>query len=746
MRLISVDSSRDKSKEITEHAPKRPAERWHKINTQSLGLALLLGIAGLLLNLIPIPLFANVQLILGNTAYLIVAILLGPWYALLSALLCALGLLVAWGTPHVLLLFPLEALIVGFAKRKNVYALHASFLYWVFIGMPLFFGYAHLLTDLPDEGIVFIMLKQGINGIFYASVAALMVILIPRLRSLYIGIAKPKRRAYGAQLTYLFTLTTTLALLIFTLVFNHIFIEKQQKLLDQKLQDTAYQVAQMTSDYIRSHMDAVDNAANWLSQLNTHQQQRQALLSTLHNAYPGFIGMRITDDQGRVTASSPTSKLQAPFANYFKEALYDKKPLVSPVFLRVGIGSEPILALRAPLYDSQSRNRPIGILEGSLNLTHFANIDLNMSRDRASAMVLLDDQKRVLYSSANLKLTPLTHFNFSLSGQQYKTRLPMINIKDLNNDNPEFVYAEQALDNGWHLYIFQPFSPLLALVQQQYQTTFVLLGLSLLAIGYIVSLLSQLVTKPLFTIAKHFSQLGKSEAINPDINGETPEEIFSLYQTLKTSRQELIRYQLELEEKVALRTHELELLNTKLQHLAERDPLTGLFNRRYVQTRFADIQDHCQRSAEAITVAILDLDLFKHINDTHGHLAGDECLKVLSTQLLSTFKRDTDLLCRYGGEEFLLILPLCNALKIEEHLNEFRERLARIEMINPQDKQTFHVTASIGAIIANASYSDSLEVWVRQADANLYKAKESGRNKVICTLITDLKLQRASLS
>lgn len=78
---------------------------------------------------------------------------------------------------------------------------------------------------------------------------------------------------------------------------------------------------------------------------------------------------------------------------------------------------------------------------------------------------------------------------------------------------------------------------------------------------------------------------------------------------------------------------------------------------------------------------------------------------------------------------------MCNALKVEAHLNEFKRQLAGTVIINPQDHRSFKVTASIGAVIANATYSDSLEYWLKQADNNLYLAKEQGRDRVVCSLI-----------
>jgi len=102
-------------------------------NPAHLKLATLLGLIGLIINLYPIPLSANVQLILGNTAVVIVAILLGPWYALFTAFFTATGLMLIWSSPHVYIVFLLEALWLGFVRRKDAHILYASISYWLLV-------------------------------------------------------------------------------------------------------------------------------------------------------------------------------------------------------------------------------------------------------------------------------------------------------------------------------------------------------------------------------------------------------------------------------------------------------------------------------------------------------------------------------------------------------------------------------------------------------------------------------------
>jgi diguanylate cyclase (GGDEF)-like protein len=141
----------------------------------------------------------------------------------------------------------------------------------------------------------------------------------------------------------------------------------------------------------------------------------------------------------------------------------------------------------------------------------------------------------------------------------------------------------------------------------------------------------------------------------------------------------------------------------------DRDPLTQLYNRRFAENKFAELREFCHRSGQAITIAILDLDFFKNVNDSYGHQAGDECLKVVAQALSKHFTRDTDIVARFGGEEFILILPMSNALNREQHLNAFRVSLGDTIINSPQDHQTFSVTVSIGAITANANYDKSLD-------------------------------------
>ncbi|MCL1064845.1 diguanylate cyclase [Shewanella benthica] len=716
-----------------------------QINRQHFKFSLFLGLFGLIANLYPIPLFGNVQLILGNGVFVIVAILLGPWYALFTALLCSIGLFISWSSPHVFIIFCLEAIWLGFARRKDIYSLYADIGYWLLLGMPLFVLYASIFSTLPESHLSFITLKQGINGLICAAVGSLAVTIISELWHLEGKVKDKRRRSFNAQLTYSFSLVLTISLLGSALIFNHQVITKQQESLQRNLHDSVTHLGLATEVFLETHERAIDNASRWLSLSGTENISGwQSKLVKLHQSYPGFATMLVTNADARIIAASPLSalgvdkvlskELSVEDRHYFQEAFFNQITYISPAFLGRGFGTDPIVAISAPFYHSNEPNQPTGIIEGSLDLTTFAQIEQTNEVYQDQLMILIDEAGRVIYSSAALGLTPLSEFIWAESGKDYKTSLPMINLRDIDNPNPEFIYDSYTLDNQWKLYVVKPFSPLLKLFESQYITTFAVLILSIIITVILTRVLSIRLTQPLGVIANKFAEYGHSKAADYHINEESPIEFLNLYQSIKKSKQELISYQLELEEKVAIRTFELQKANAKLQILVEKDELTSLYNRRYAEVKFRTTQDFCQRSDEVMALGILDIDNFKSINDTYGHQGGDECLRVLSKEMKKYFKRDTDVIARYGGEEFLLILPFCNVLMIEEHLNEFRNKVKALAIENPNDKRLITMTVSIGALVNNAKYSTELDAWFKQADLNLYLAKNQGRDKVIISM------------
>ncbi len=169
-------------------------------------------------------------------------------------------------------------------------------------------------------------------------------------------------------------------------------------------------------------------------------------------------------------------------------------------------------------------------------------------------------------------------------------------------------------------------------------------------------------------------------------------------------------------------------LREALREQAIRDPLTGLFNRRYLDQTLLRELHRCQRNGEPLAVAMLDIDHFKHFNDTYGHDAGDTVLRSVG-DLLQSSLRASDIACRYGGEELTVILPGSTLDDARIRLDSLRRAI--MEMRVPYQGEDLPViTVSIGVASAGEQDVEAVTLLAR-ADAALYQAKEGGRNRVI---------------
>jgi len=182
-----------------------------------------------------------------------------------------------------------------------------------------------------------------------------------------------------------------------------------------------------------------------------------------------------------------------------------------------------------------------------------------------------------------------------------------------------------------------------------------------------------------------------------------------------------------LESEVAQRTSELKTANKLLEEQACHDPLTNLFNRRAFETRLRDEIERSSRYQHPISVAMIDVDHFKHLNDMEGHVHGDEALKKVA-QIINRKIRRTDCVARYGGEEFVLMMPETSLEKARDICERLRNSIERA--IFQGKKGEAFLTISIG-VAAFPNHAEDLRELIDHADQALYEAKENGRNRVV---------------
>ncbi len=171
---------------------------------------------------------------------------------------------------------------------------------------------------------------------------------------------------------------------------------------------------------------------------------------------------------------------------------------------------------------------------------------------------------------------------------------------------------------------------------------------------------------------------------------------------------------------------EINVLQARLSEQANRDPLTGLYNRRYLDTTLARELGRCQREGQPLSLMLIDLDHFKQINDSWGHPAGDEVLRQLA-DLLESHARLADVACRYGGEEFLLLLPGMPLHVAVERAERWRQDFAATTILFGE--LAIRATLSVG-IASYPGDGGSAQALIRAADQALYQAKHGGRNRV----------------
>jgi len=160
------------------------------------------------------------------------------------------------------------------------------------------------------------------------------------------------------------------------------------------------------------------------------------------------------------------------------------------------------------------------------------------------------------------------------------------------------------------------------------------------------------------------------------------------------------------------------------------DPLTGLMNRRAFTAAAGRELHGVERNGEALCVLLLDVDHFKVINDRRGHATGDRVLAALG-RLLPGLVRRTDLVGRWGGEEFVLLLPGCAAAQGRKQAEDIRAAIAGL-VLRDDDDQPVTVTASLGLTALRPG--DTVEALIGRADRSMYAAKASGRNRVVADL------------
>lgn len=393
----------------------------------------------------------------------------------------------------------------------------------------------------------------------------------------------------------------------------------------------------------------------------------------------------------------------------------------------------------APIRDSEGRLRGVvaahahwrwitGIVDGAARRLHpGTGIDA----------IILDREGRVLFPEA-LKLAQSKGeavLPTTLANGRYEGPLRFGDGQDyLTSEAPLRAHTNAEL--GWRIIARQPQELALRPVRDL-RRELVLLGLlAAAAIAMAALLLARRVSKPVEQLAR-IAQLVETERRVPEFPerpaarelAQLSEAMWSMTNSLLATEHELQQANVTLEAQVQARTAELQAANAALEHLATRDPLTGLHNRRSLDARLAEAQAldrrYGRQNGRVHGLLLVDADHFKRVNDVYGHPAGDAVLRQLAT-LLQQSIRVTDVAARFGGEEFAVLLPEL-AGPLEAVMAGEKIRAAVEAATFPEVGK---LTISIGVSLASPDDAD-VRPLIDRADAALYEAKRGGRNAVV---------------
>ena len=539
--------------------------------------AVMLGALGFALNGLQIPVFGGVAVIFGSVCALMVALTGGPFYGALTALLAASRTLWLWGHPYALVVGVLEGAIIGWLAQRRFPPLLAALLFWGAVGVPLLVAIHGLglhQTSSPEIawGIVF---KQPLNGLLNVLLAELLLMAEPVRRHFAGDTVALEQRTLRGLLLHGIALLAAVPLLGLSLIHSQAYANQQKESTEVQMLDGAADISREVDRFLLDHRKIVAALAVFFEESVAEDPEAATLrLESTKRIYDSFLMMLATDAAGTLHGSCPRSRLEAVTEppnirerDFFARPKATGAPFISQAYRDEGFGNDPIVSVSAPYFDPEQNF--LGIVEGSLNLSHLKRLGEKTEFLGQTSILLLDSAQRVIFSSPNLGYDVLENLTDS----------PLLNTAA--NHDGVFPYERpsvegagvysfrvaraRAPESGWQVFVHLP----LRSVHRGLEKYYLLMSAGvLLAIGlalFLARWIADRVTVPLGALVervRRFKIDGGEMDGNIDVEG-APLEIRQLVRDFNALGQRLQDSYGQLEDSLEEREH----LNRELQVL-----------------------------------------------------------------------------------------------------------------------------------------------------------------------------------
>jgi diguanylate cyclase (GGDEF)-like protein len=625
-----------------------------------------------------------------------------------------------------------EFITIAYLIHKRFFVVIASLCFWLFIGSPLFWLYLNSFSSAGNsqEFSFIFAAMQGLNGLFNSSLAALLYLLTPtRWISERINLVN---KSLSSNIFALSALTLILPLVTISFVLVSTASMRNEEQLIKILRAQATSVSLATERFIDEHYAVVNQLARTLSRISDEDARKNILVDAQSN-YPDFFNLTFIRSDGYTSFFAPTKYNEevknlpenlrfVDDRNYFIHARDKKTPFISNAMMSRGIIAAPMIAMSSPIIiDGEFE----GALLGAMNLQFITKLHERMKSSLLTDYVIITDKEdRVIYASSPTNLNNLEKHVVNIGKSKFTPDFPVLSI---NGKNHPYHLAKNSFD--WKIYIIKQPAELVQLFSHHILVLAATVVSIILLFLFIAHKLAKQITAPLVKLLKNSSESYISNFENTQ-GATSSQEINEVAAKLRKSHNLLRDFEGQLQQQVTEKTTQLEQMNLQLAAQAREDGLTQLLNRSgFDEIAYNAIKTN-QRLHQPISLALIDIDHFKLINDSYGHLVGDECLKAFAELMQDNCKRETDIIGRYGGEEFIILMSGKDVRSHHQLIHNIRLQTQNM-LLNFKDLQTpvkFTISIGICSLLGNSLLS--LHEVINIADEELYKCKHNGRNQL----------------